>query len=1704
VLLTRREFFKISVRAIAGAALATSDTVFVFPSHAHHSPEHAGPGITDPIAMLGTGSQGAERLWDGEPMQAGIHLRWFFDTSEGFPDSGFELFRRPSGKRTVVSFGKLATRLQATPSSSVLLGAVTFSSNLGVAADPLGLSVRSQEIVQLKFNPQIWHLHLGLAPVDGKTLFIRGSGGGRQFVATNIRSTRKFEFSAPVHLLEISGEGRITLLEFDTRDPETGWQRITRLCLPITDPQYPCRHNNATGTVAGDEKEAKARLPQTPILVDRYISGSPTSTIRPFRDGLHPELVALGTHRPYPTWAGKAGDPTLKGINHEDYLLLFSLNPYIARILGLYYVDREVAGTRASFDYKVDGKWLAGQLQFWDMPDIHGTHRSAQNGFTLRSTASAQVQRDYEFLIFSGSSVSVELLFPSIGIWQATVLAATAALPQHGNGEFFVELTFTGGRSERRPLPRSLEAVVFRGRHITKLRITGSGILLLRKLDYRHETGEHIRKTSAYEYQLSSQDVRHVASPPEGLSAWELKGWGATPAIEGYESHQNAVGLHWIDDSQTDENGEVLDSPLMPLTTIEWHDFKRSPSESPPPLSGREEFAVLNEGHPALARMATRSPKAAPQGHNTHQAELTRKTFLEFLITGRSPKNPENPQPPVDVLRKIHAGLKDGWYGYRARGVDFFGRTSAPSAVSTVRLANQRRPRPPILLEARYLQQNDPKILRTKDEDEWLASHPGKNGLRVQWAWLPSQYHDSPKALAFKIYGPTIAPVLVNIGDPADELSGTLAERKDGAVGQIIDVLHLKGTVTSIEQVGKLAYRLTTDASLEDGQANLFTSAAVLQETRQYQILEHTDGPNIVFLVESPLNENLPSIGPFILNHSFIKTSVVLHKQGNLLIDGLLKSNSMLSHVVALIGRSNFLVRHDAANPTIPPAVGQFSVSSLTGAAGLQATILSFQQDSNTQTLKVHLGHPLRIPRGNMLVGGVIEMGSSMSFRILENTATDAARIASITVRSDEKIVTLSANCTIKAPTLFTLHADQVLPGMFKLPRKMGGFLESGEERFQVFGLWSESPSAFPSTDRSCFLVTQVPGVTASPAIVSSFTYFPSYEEILEAPVEVSDGEIINAPVPFSAIIKRVNVESQSRRITLVTDREVEGDREAVNTGVLQSQGHSYKVIKVMALVPLTLVIESPGGGVPLPTVNLPCTISGKMPGVVVLQTNKAGTGWRWFSGGELEQGGHRFQVVGSLAAGDLLVLRAADGSAPVAGPFTYRPVSAEQPVNQGLVGVTAVDPHGESSPSTALAVTAVYRAQLPTPTLELIPPASGCLLAEPADWYGQSAFVLSWTATPGQMFRVYRAMDESLYELDRSTREKGPRKWAGGSNTISMLDLPPRLRSYPGIRAAIQADFNDLDLSIEAWKSAPVDEKSQRLHELEERYRKLRNDSHEILVNQLHVSEAFVLLTEKPLHETKGAAEFRDELPGRSSTRFFYRIQTIDSAGNTSEVSRPSPPVCSPDVTPPNAPVISRVFGSDRSIVLCWRSNREKDLYEYRVYRAESSELAADTRLMDQVANISELANEPLAGTGEIEWRDRNIAIGRPYWYRIVAVDKSGTVSLPSTSACGQGYRLVPPLAPNWVSAGWKSDHSAIRLEWSSNEPGIEFLLERRFGSSARWRRISQWLSPDTNIFEDITARPSEKNYYRIKSRDHKGNISSDFVPKTVPPVLS
>lgn len=238
-----------------------------------------------------------------------------------------------------------------------------------------------------------------------------------------------------------------------------------------------------------------------------------------------------------------------------------------------------------------------------------------------------------------------------------------------------------------------------------------------------------------------------------------------------------------------------------------------------------------------------------------------------------------------------------------------------------------------------------------------------------------------------------------------------------------------------------------------------------------------------------------------------------------------------------------------------------------------------------------------------------------------------------------------------------------------------------------------------------------------------------------------------------------------------------------------------------------------------------------------------------------------------------------------------------------------------------------------------------------------------------------------------------------------------------------------------------------------------------------------------------KSTIQYTDSMPGLGRNRYVYRILAYDKAGNRSALSNPLL-VKLHDVTPPRAPVITKILGGDRQITLRWARNRETDFAKYRVYRAQSEETSSDVREMKMMAEIN-------VGT---ETYTDDVAGLTDYWYRLTAVDTSGNESVPTSKRKGRAYDQSPPEAPVWSSLKRSDDGTEIILCWTSAEE-LECFIKRRESGSPIYRSISGWISVGifdeaqgvwTHAYTDAIEIDKEATYvYFITVRNASGNTN-------------
>ncbi|WP_435158759.1 hypothetical protein [Haladaptatus sp. DFWS20] len=365
---------------------------------------------------------------------------------------------------------------------------------------------------------------------------------------------------------------------------------------------------------------------------------------------------------------------------------------------------------------------------------------------------------------------------------------------------------------------------------------------------------------------------------------------------------------------------------------------------------------------------------------------------------------------------------------------------------------------------------------------------------------------------------------------------------------------------------------------------------------------------------------------------------------------------------------------------------------------------------------------------------------------------------------------------------------------------------------------------------------------------------------------------------------------------------------------------------------------------------------------------------------------------------------------------------SLDEPMVYGTIGVSAFDENNNNGPiGPPVTVYRVWREAPDRPTLPTFD--SDRVYATRADYHSKSRYTFRWVRPSGSLTtHVFRAMDKTLFRIDWERRE-----------TSQVLD-PSDLDLFP-------PGFNDPDDPTQRQRREEIAKELNRLNDFSRAngrddalayYRtELSNDSLRILAGLPGNEAAFTQMTTQPIAADNPAYENRpgpdddpddypddpdlqaytDELDGRSTNRYFYRVGFVDDAQNVSALSLSSPPVYMPDVVPPQAPVIEQIVAghpneseSDgRMITIRWNSV-DQSVTHFDIFRTEQESYSRDIRLMKKVeANVP-----PLVQSNGV-WTDEELQPFTTYFYRVVAVDPVGNVSQPSNVVAGRAYDQDP-----------------------------------------------------------------------------------------------
>jgi hypothetical protein len=413
-----------------------------------------------------------------------------------------------------------------------------------------------------------------------------------------------------------------------------------------------------------------------------------------------------------------------------------------------------------------------------------------------------------------------------------------------------------------------------------------------------------------------------------------------------------------------------------------------------------------------------------------------------------------------------------------------------------------------------------------------------------------------------------------------------------------------------------------------------------------------------------------------------------------------------------------------------------------------------------------------------------------------------------------------------------------------------------------------------------------------------------------------------------------------------------------------------------------------------------------------------------------------------------------------------------------------------------------VFRVLRQKPVPPIPPPDSDRVFATRADFHAASFYTFRWQPQPHLKTHVYRAIDDTLFNVDWSFQPR-----AAISATDQLLFPSEAIEPRWNI-AKRQEVADELNVLSTFPKTAAGREQARKYH------RGLSNDGLRVLANLPNNEAAFAQVTVSALDPDDPATANRvgpdnppdfavdsslriyiDSLDGRSTNRFFYKACYVDGAQNRSTLSQSGPPVWLPKVVPPKPPTFTKVLAGDANpgapgdnkVTLRWASNREQDLAEYRIYRAMDQVDARSLRSMTLVHTRAVPAGDPALRPAENVWTDHGLPALQWIFYRMTAVDSASNESAPNdivmARAFDEALPVVPPLTVAWVPVSAND----ARAQWTAT---TDTRLERRAATELVWENATDWLPPGSHTFDDSIDEHFSWRF-RLRARKSTGAMA-------------
>ena len=698
------------------------------------------------LKMIGLGTKGSDGI------EEGIHLRWSFNDKLGFPDC-FKLYRRESDLNNKYVFPVVSAGVQvlAIPSTFQLRQNTIFEFRI----DSAKIGDQEVESIALQYETLEDGSTVGVIPIDGEVSILFSRPVSRIELRFLLDHNSQFKIKTlseeGVYYL-YAVQGNVTGLQnisFDASNAtgivlrgaaiklvylagwmcvEKGdWKRINELCgcgLPVNQEGTPYVNDVYPPIIGRDLATALCRLGYLRVL-DSPITAAEFLELK----GMLLSMVDEGALVPvgwtiFPNDDEEDTDETIEFPKY-DFLLAQSLHVFFARVLDLYFVDKDT-NNDTYYDYKVTAHWpewnkrrLDHEITFDDY-QIRETFfpiRQLDDHVVLYAPRTPQiVESSYPlFRTELGLDITTENLPVVINFLQpVTEVQLVLVNPEFTAGSQVVVEAYKHLFSawvDREELSLERGMLRLRAEQIDTIKIYTSHAILCR-IHYDFDP----YPVGLQEYTICGvfKHSHLPLTPPTGLTASFLPGGTVTDQDGNVTEEPYLAGLRW--DVNEDPNKE-----LISIAPVLYH-VERKPEGGAVELLTEDSPLFVT---PSVMETSERNiPIGWPKERQYYTDAITKETVNQ----------------------------------YRIAAVDLFGRQSEFTEFATYELSCPKPP-PPIDVAAQFLDYSTYNPLDDSWSDStinsvdqaWLRANR-KNAIVVRWKWPENLRLQAPDMEGFNVY----------------------------------------------------------------------------------------------------------------------------------------------------------------------------------------------------------------------------------------------------------------------------------------------------------------------------------------------------------------------------------------------------------------------------------------------------------------------------------------------------------------------------------------------------------------------------------------------------------------------------------------------------------------------------------------------------------------------------------------------------------------------------------------------------------------------------------------------------------------------------------------------------------------------------------------------------------------------------------------